>query len=119
MPQDWWEGECEGRTGLFPSNYVEKISSAGSAGAGGEGSSGGDDGSLGGGGGGGGGGGKQSSDAPALAKVLYEFESEAEGDLSLHKDEVIQVIDKASQGGWWLGKRENGDCGQFPRCHAR
>ena len=22
---DWWKGECDGRTGVFPSNYVEPI----------------------------------------------------------------------------------------------
>jgi len=28
---DWWRGECKGKTGVFPSNYVEplKLSSGG------------------------------------------------------------------------------------------
>ncbi|KAG8908226.1 hypothetical protein FRB99_008291 [Tulasnella sp. 403] len=25
VSEGWWEGECNGRTGLFPSNYVEEI----------------------------------------------------------------------------------------------
>jgi hypothetical protein len=27
--EDWWEGRCNGRVGLFPSNHVEKVASHG------------------------------------------------------------------------------------------
>jgi hypothetical protein len=28
---NWWEGECNGNSGVFPANYVEKIASSGTS----------------------------------------------------------------------------------------
>ena len=93
---DWWEGSCEGRTGLFPSNYVDQTFVPGSPGTG--------DGAA-----------AAPSDGDCeTAKVLFEFTAEGESDLTLVQGEVIKVLDHAGGDGWWLGQRDDGSCGHFP-----
>ncbi|KAJ3280799.1 hypothetical protein HDU79_011337 [Rhizoclosmatium sp. JEL0117] len=46
--------------------------------------------------------------------ALYDYEAQAEGDLSFHRDDVIEVIERtADPNDWWTG-RLNGKQGIFP-----
>ena len=46
--------------------------------------------------------------------ALYDFEAQADGDLSFKRDDKIEVIEKTNnQNDWWTGK-VNGQTGQFP-----
>jgi amphiphysin len=46
--------------------------------------------------------------------ALYDFEAQAEGDLSFRRDDKIEVVEKTeNQNDWWTGKI-NGMTGQFP-----
>ena len=52
--------------------------------------------------------------APPTATALYDYEAQAEGDLSFSTGDVIEVIEKgATENEWWNG-RINGRSGQFP-----
>jgi amphiphysin len=55
------------------------------------------------------------SGAPAIqATALYDFEAEADGDLSFKAGDVIEVTKKgATENEWWTGKLD-GQQGQFP-----
>ena len=58
----------------------------------------------------------KASPSPAKQYVvaLYDFEAQADGDLSFKRDDKIEVIEKtADQNDWWTG-RLNGKTGQFP-----
>ncbi|KAL1925045.1 uncharacterized protein VTP21DRAFT_4699 [Calcarisporiella thermophila] len=54
---------------------------------------------------------------PTLKKyvvALYDYEAQAEGDLSFHKDDKIEVLERTqSSEDWWTG-RLNGKTGVFP-----
>ena len=93
---DWWEGSCEGRSGLFPSNYVDKTFVPGTPGTDGAAEA------------------TQSNEGGELAKVLFDFTAEGESDLTLVQGEFIKVLDHAGGDGWWLGQRDDGSCGHFP-----
>lgn len=46
--------------------------------------------------------------------ALYDFEAQAEGDLTFRRDDKIEVVEKTeNQNDWWTGKI-NGMTGQFP-----
>jgi amphiphysin len=46
--------------------------------------------------------------------ALYDYEAQAEGDLSFISGEVIEVIKRTNnENEWWTG-RVNGKTGQFP-----
>jgi len=56
------------------------------------------------------------SGAPAAetAIVLYDYEAQAEGDLSFSTGEVIEIVTRTSnENEWWVGKIR-GRQGQFP-----
>ncbi|KAI8979907.1 hypothetical protein BDB01DRAFT_843920 [Pilobolus umbonatus] len=55
-----------------------------------------------------------SGGSPQFVIALYDYNAQAEGDLSFKKDDRIEIIEKTSDGnGWWTG-RLNGLIGIFP-----
>eukprot|EP01006_Ploeotia_vitrea_P058725 TRINITY_DN70053_c0_g1_i1.p1 TRINITY_DN70053_c0_g1~~TRINITY_DN70053_c0_g1_i1.p1 ORF type:complete len:259 (+),score=11.10 TRINITY_DN70053_c0_g1_i1:41-817(+) len=48
--------------------------------------------------------------------ALYDFDSEAPDELSLRKGDVIAVIGKGSDSGWWEGVTQDERRGFFPNC---
>jgi len=93
----WWEGEVNGRKGMFPENFVEVIehtpepvltipnppSSSGS-----------------------------SSQIKYKARVTFQYDPVQEDELSLEVGEVVEVLEDDEEG-WWTG-RLNGKTGVFP-----
>jgi amphiphysin len=46
--------------------------------------------------------------------ALYDYQAQADGDLSFRKDDKIQLVDRTlDQNDWWTGKL-NGQTGIFP-----
>lgn len=59
--------------------------------------------------------------APEKATALYDYEAQAEGDLSFLKGDVIEIVQRSqNENEWWSGKLR-GKTGQFPgelySCH--
>ncbi|KAJ5073179.1 sh3 and f-bar domain-containing protein [Anaeramoeba ignava] len=88
----WWEGSIGNRTGLFPSNFVD--------------SGGGDNADQ----------QDYSQQSTQLSgeqvQALYDYEAQAEGELSLVAGEFLTVI--SEDAGWYIGKNSNGQEGAFP-----
>lgn len=51
------------------------------------------------------------TDNTVKAKVLFEYQAQQEGDLSLRVGEIVTVLKQ--EGGWWEGEL-NGASGVFP-----
>eukprot|EP00946_MAST-07B_sp_MAST-7B-sp1_P003378 g3378.t1 len=51
--------------------------------------------------------------APSMCRVLYDFDSPADDEISLETGEVITVTQR-DDGGWWRGEKVNGEVGLFP-----
>ena len=49
-----------------------------------------------------------------MGKVLYDFDANDEGEISLTKGEFITILDKSDEGGWWRGEKLSGEVGDFP-----
>jgi amphiphysin len=46
--------------------------------------------------------------------ALYDYEAQAEGDLSFRTGDVIEIVTRTNnENEWWIGKL-NGKQGQFP-----
>ncbi|VDM43764.1 unnamed protein product [Toxocara canis] len=89
---DWWRGTCEGRSGIFPANYVQKCPSAEADAV-------------------------PESAVLGIGRVLASFEATAENQLSLHVGEAVTIRSK-SPAGWWQGEVVSSDgvkrSGWFP-----
>ncbi|KAF9945204.1 SH3-domain kinase binding protein 1, partial [Mortierella alpina] len=48
------------------------------------------------------------------ALVLYDYTAQEDDEISLVKGSTIVVTDKMGDEGWWSGRCENGDAGNFP-----
>ncbi|CAG8591516.1 1767_t:CDS:10 [Acaulospora morrowiae] len=48
------------------------------------------------------------------ATVLYDYDAEADDEISLREGEIITVLDKTDGEGWWKGRNDNGQVGIFP-----
>jgi len=96
----WWKGECNGKIGLFPSNFVEDIVET-----------------------------EQSHtiaiqspiipnpvvenpQATSNCRVLYNYEAEQPTDLTLVGGQIVNILEK-DESGWWKGEC-NGKIGLFP-----
>lgn len=85
----WWEGECNGRVGMFPGNYVELISREI----------------------------KQRCKVTSLCsqthvKVVFDFTADTDDELTIKEGDIIVVETKAE--GWILGINDKGQQGLFP-----
>lgn len=102
IDEGWWSGTVNGKTGLFPSNYVELV----------EGEEVGHDTHA----------ATTTSSAPAApiahkgqglcATALYEYEAAEEGEIGFAESEMIQDIEQVDEG-WWSGTA-GGQSGLFP-----
>ncbi|XP_065650078.1 SH3 domain-containing kinase-binding protein 1 isoform X1 [Hydra vulgaris] len=89
----WWEGEINGKRGVFPSNFVEVIKDTTPS---------------------------QSSlsattkitSSTKKAIVGFRYEPEQDDELALEVGEIVEVLDDSDEG-WWKGKL-NGKVGMFP-----
>ncbi|XP_029031289.1 nephrocystin-1 isoform X2 [Betta splendens] len=55
---------------------------------------------------------------PHVYTVLSDFKGEQEGDLSVHKGEVLSIIRKTADG-WWLAQDTKGNRGVVPRNYLK
>jgi len=104
----WWEGELNGRVGVFPSNHVTVISGGGgslstpppmSPGASDSYDS-----------TGGGGGGEQTFDQ---CKALYAYKAEDADELTISEGDILTIEDEDDEG-WYYGRNAQGAYGKFP-----
>ncbi|ELT97666.1 hypothetical protein CAPTEDRAFT_200161, partial [Capitella teleta] len=52
------------------------------------------------------------------AKVLYDFQCEGEGELSVYSNELVTIIKKKDVGdGWWEVMNVNGESGLVPEAY--
>jgi hypothetical protein len=68
----WNNGELRGHIGMYPANYTEEI--------------------------------KQDSVAPSNAeklRAIYDYQAGEEGELSMKEGDVITLIEKVEEDGWW------------------
>ncbi|KAF2068598.1 hypothetical protein CYY_010076 [Polysphondylium violaceum] len=83
----WWQGSVfggDGKVGMFPSNFVESTDSQ-----------------------------KKKVDvAGEKCKVLYDYQSECEGELEIKEGELL-VIEYEDEG-WFFGSNDKGASGRFP-----
>lgn len=45
---------------------------------------------------------------------MFDFAAEVDGDLSLRAGETVFVVDTSDPGGWWVGRNQFGQEGNFP-----
>jgi len=87
-PSGWWQGELNGRIGVFPSvEWVEEIAEAAAA---------------------------PPSSSPQFRKcrALYDYKAENEFELSIYAGDVITV--EGDEDGWYFGSNQRGNCGRYP-----
>ena len=48
------------------------------------------------------------------AEVIYSYAAKELGDLTLSKGELVFLIERTSDSGWWTGEKEDGSIGVFP-----
>lgn len=86
----WWQGELNGRVGMFPSNFVEIIDPNAPA-----------------------------KDAPqeqkelgGQCKVLYDYNADSDSELTIKEGELLTV--ESEDEGWFFGFNSKGESGRFP-----
>ncbi|KAJ9579096.1 hypothetical protein L9F63_024802, partial [Diploptera punctata] len=100
IDKDWIEGKIDGKKGIFPKSYVNILVDCDSYSNFSE--------------------PNQSEDLDAevitdlFAKVLYNFDAQMTGDLTVHKDEVVWIVSKANED-WCEVKNQSGIVGLCPR----
>ncbi|CAJ0610263.1 unnamed protein product [Cylicocyclus nassatus] len=112
----WWKGESDGRTGWFPSNYVEEILEPQPSGNGNDGTN-----------------GCSILGRPApvtvspaasaqnksvleCVKALYSFDASTVEELSFRKGELLDIIDHpAHDPDWWMARNSVGQQGLVPK----
>uniref|UniRef100_A0A914LH46 Intersectin-1 n=1 Tax=Meloidogyne incognita TaxID=6306 RepID=A0A914LH46_MELIC len=92
--EQWWRGTCEGRTGIFPANYVQKALAATGATP-----------IV-----------NPVKEKQTVGRAIAAFEATASNQISLHLGDIVRVH-QITPGGWWEGELErNGEkhIGWFP-----
>lgn len=100
----WWNGECGGRSGWFPSNYVEETQIPDTSAP------------------------EESTPAPSQAgppaqptvicrvRALYAFQSGNQEELSFERGNVMDIIDRPENDpDWWEARKADGSTGLVPR----
>jgi len=85
----WWQGEINGKTGMFPSNFVEEILSSSST----------------------------KTEAPPVEnvkkiKALYDYEGKDDGELPMTEGEVLNF--ESEKEGWYFCFNAKNDYGRVP-----
>jgi hypothetical protein len=93
----WWVGECNGATGIFPSNFTdaeneeskvtevtEEVSEKKTA----------------------------NNNGKEFAVAIYDYDTSEEGELNMKEGDLIEIVSKGDDG-WWTGVL-NGAKGTFP-----
>ena len=98
----WWKGECKGRSGWFPSNYVEEVVQASLSPT---------DGSI---------GSSQSQDEQSsficVVRALYPFNSGNPEELPFQRGDMMDIVDQpANDPDWWEAIKADGTRGVVPR----
>ncbi|CAG8532218.1 13156_t:CDS:10, partial [Dentiscutata heterogama] len=52
-----------------------------------------------------------------IATVMYDYDAEEEGEISLKEGTTITILEK-TEDGWWRGKNEQGETGIFPSTYV-
>ncbi|CAG8656671.1 2569_t:CDS:2 [Cetraspora pellucida] len=52
-----------------------------------------------------------------IATVMYDYDAEEEGEISLKEGATITILEKTDDG-WWRGKNEQGESGIFPSTYV-
>ncbi|XP_013789729.1 cytoplasmic protein NCK2-like [Limulus polyphemus] len=104
----WWKGEYEGCVGWFPSNYVleeldelndvsHNYTPASSA-----------TGTL------------KDTDCLDVVLALYPYSAQNEEEMSFHKGEHLEIIDRpANDPGWWKARNQAGEVGLVPKNYVK
>lgn len=86
----WWQGELNGRVGMFPSNFVEVVDPNAPT--------------------------KEvASEQKELGgqcKVLYDYKADSDSELTIKEGEVLTV--ESEDEGWFFGFNSKGESGRFP-----
>jgi len=85
----WWQGEINGKTGMFPSNFVEEILSSSST----------------------------KTEAPPVENVkkiraLYDYEGKDDGELPMTEGDVLNF--ESEKEGWYFCFNSKNDYGRVP-----
>lgn len=48
------------------------------------------------------------------AEVIFPYSAKQDGDLALSEGELVFLIERTSDSGWWTGEKEDGSIGSFP-----
>jgi len=86
----WWQGELNGRVGMFPSNFVEVVdpnAPVKEAAA-------------------------EQKELGGQCKVLYDYNADSDSELTIKEGEVLTV--ESEDEGWFFGFNSKGESGRFP-----
>lgn len=86
----WWRGEANGKSGWFPSNYVEIIKS------------------------------ENKGNVICKVQTLYPFTTKNEEELDFEKDALLEIIDQPRDDPeWWRARKEDGTIGLVPKNYVK
>jgi len=85
----WWQGELNGRVGMFPSNFVEVVDPNAPATNGGD-----------------------QKEHGGQCKVLYDYNADSDSELTIKEGELLTV--ESEDEGWFFGFNSKGGSGRFP-----
>lgn len=97
----WCRGECNGKVGWFPFNYIQKTTEGSSETTASEYAD-----------------PQDVMEKPIICKVrtLYPFTSQAQEELSFEKDTILEIIHKPKDDpDWWQARKSTGEIGLVPR----
>lgn len=52
-------------------------------------------------------------------QAIYDFDSQAQGELSISAGEILEITNKDVGDGWWEGTNSRGETGFFPAAYVQ